>query len=59
MNRSIYTEAFADDMYLTIFKDDPLDPERGSRFRKIVLQPGGSRGSYPLTVAMVLYTDTY
>jgi Zn-dependent oligopeptidase len=30
-------------MYSTVFNGDPLDPERGDRYRKSILQPGGSR----------------
>ena len=30
-------------MYATVFKSDPLDPARGDRYRKSILQPGGSR----------------
>ncbi len=30
-------------MYRTVFKEDPLDPARGDRYRKSILGPGGSR----------------
>lgn len=30
-------------MYATVFKPDPLDPARGAKYRKAILQPGGSR----------------
>ena len=30
-------------MYSTVFKSDPLDPVRGDRYRKSILEPGGSR----------------
>ncbi|KAH9981394.1 peptidase M3A/M3B [Lactifluus volemus] len=38
----IYGQIFAVNMYSTI-KDDLLDPKRGDRDRKSILQPGGSR----------------
>ena len=43
MNRYTYSLVFAADMYSTVFKGDPLDPKRGDRYRKSILQPGGSR----------------
>ncbi|KAI0030424.1 metallopeptidase MepB [Vararia minispora EC-137] len=38
-----YSLVFAADMYATVFKVDPLDPSRGARYRKSILEPGGSR----------------
>ncbi|KAH9080477.1 Metalloprotease [Lactarius deliciosus] len=38
-----YSLVFAADMYQTVFKEDPLDVTRGDRYRKSILQPGGSR----------------
>ncbi|KAF8993112.1 zincin [Hymenopellis radicata] len=38
-----YSLVFAADMYATIFKADPLDPERGQRYRDKILRFGGSR----------------
>lgn len=38
-----YSLVFAADMYATVFKADPLDPGRGSLYRKEILLPGGSR----------------
>jgi Zn-dependent oligopeptidase len=38
-----YSLVFAADMYATIFKADPLDPSCGARYRRSILQPGGSR----------------
>lgn len=38
-----YSEVFAADMYATIFKKDPLDPERGKQYRDKILLVGGSR----------------
>ncbi|KAI0004463.1 Metalloprotease [Russula compacta] len=38
-----YSLVFAADMYSTVFKSDPLDPGRGDRYRRSILQPGGSR----------------
>lgn len=39
----MYSLVFAADMYATVFKADPLDPARGARYSKSILQPGGSR----------------
>lgn len=38
-----YSLVFAADMYATVFKKDPLDPERGKLYREKILGPGGSR----------------
>ncbi|KAI0927259.1 hypothetical protein AcV5_010517 [Taiwanofungus camphoratus] len=38
-----YSLVFAADMYATIFKQGPLDPARGARYREAILRPGGSR----------------
>ncbi|THH01901.1 hypothetical protein EW026_g869 [Hermanssonia centrifuga] len=38
-----YSLVFAADMYATVFKEDPLDPARGQRYRKNILLPGGSQ----------------
>ncbi|TFK91138.1 metallopeptidase MepB [Polyporus arcularius HHB13444] len=38
-----YSLVFAADMYATIFKKDPLDPNRGRLYREKILGPGGSR----------------
>lgn len=38
-----YSLVFAADMYATIFKKDPLDPQRGKLYREKILGPGGSR----------------
>ena len=43
LNRYSYSLVFAADMYQTVFKEDPLDPSRGDRYRKSILLPGGSR----------------
>lgn len=43
MNRYTYSLVFAADMYSTVFKSDPLDPGRGARYRRSILEPGGSR----------------
>lgn len=39
----LYSLVFAADMYATVFKKDPLDPELGERYKKSILVPGGSR----------------
>lgn len=38
-----YSLVFAADMYATVFKEDPLDPQRGKQYRDKILRPGGSR----------------
>lgn len=38
-----YSLVFASDMYATVFKPDPLDPQRGKLYRDKILLPGGSR----------------
>ena len=43
LNRYSYSLVFAADMYQTVFKEDPLDATRGDRYRRSILQPGGSR----------------
>lgn len=30
-------------MYKTVFEKDPMDKEAGQRYRREILQPGGSR----------------
>lgn len=42
-NRYMYSLVFAADMYKTVFKQDPLDPALGAKYRKEILLPGGSR----------------
>ena len=42
-HRYTYSLVFASDMYRTIFKRDPLDPELGKLYRDKILLPGGSR----------------
>ncbi|OAA66028.1 metallopeptidase MepB [Cordyceps fumosorosea ARSEF 2679] len=39
----MYSEVFSADMYYTAFKADPLNSEQGHRYRRIVLERGGSR----------------
>ena len=41
-----YSLVFASDMYQSVFKADPLSPELGARYRKSILQPGGSRDEH-------------
>ena len=43
VNRYTYSLVFAADMYSAVFKSDPLDPGRGARYRRSILEPGGSR----------------
>lgn len=35
-------------MYATVFKSDPLDSERGRRYRETVLRPGSSKDEIDL-----------
>jgi Zn-dependent oligopeptidase len=46
INRYLYSEIFAADMYSTVFKNDPLNPKCGDHYQKIILQPGGSRNIF-------------
>ena len=39
----MYSLVFAADMYATVFKNDPLDPALGERYKNSILVPGGSR----------------
>lgn len=39
----MYSLVFAADMYATVFKKDPLNPESGEKYKKSILVPGGSR----------------
>lgn len=39
----MYSLVFAADMYATVFKNDPLNPELGEKYKNCILVPGGSR----------------
>ena len=39
----MYSLVFAADMYATVFKEDPLDPALGEKYKQCILVPGGSR----------------
>lgn len=39
----MYSLVFAADMYATVFKQDPLDPTLGEKYKNSILLPGGSR----------------
>ncbi|KAF8895404.1 hypothetical protein BD779DRAFT_1668682 [Infundibulicybe gibba] len=43
-----YSLVFAMDMYATVFKADPLDPNCGKRYCDTILCPGGSRDALDL-----------
>ncbi|CDO71484.1 hypothetical protein BN946_scf184909.g78 [Trametes cinnabarina] len=43
-----YSDVFAADMYATVFKDDPVDPARGRRYRENILRPGSSKDEMDL-----------
>lgn len=34
-------------MYATVFEKDPMDAAAGQRYRREILQPGGSRSVLP------------
>ena len=59
----MYSLVFASDMYATVFKEDPLDPVRGDKYRRCILKPGGSREELDsLEVGKILFPkqrDTY
>jgi len=44
----MYSSVFAADMYATMFKEDPLSPELGKKFKDTILVPGGSRDAIDL-----------
>jgi len=37
------SQVFADDMFHTVFKPDPMNAEAGRRYRQCVLEKGGSQ----------------
>jgi metallopeptidase MepB len=37
------SQVFADDMFEFAFETDPMDPKAGMRYRKAVLEKGGSQ----------------
>uniref|UniRef100_A0A0K3C5I1 BY PROTMAP: gi/342319282/gb/EGU11231.1/ Metallopeptidase MepB [Rhodotorula glutinis ATCC 204091] n=2 Tax=Rhodotorula toruloides TaxID=5286 RepID=A0A0K3C5I1_RHOTO len=39
----LWSQVFSADMYETVFSKDPMSKEGGQRYRKEILQPGGSR----------------
>ena len=39
----MYSLVFAADMYTTVFKNDPLNPALGEKYKNSILVPGGSR----------------
>ncbi|MCJ1394148.1 hypothetical protein MMC18_007026 [Xylographa bjoerkii] len=39
----LYSKVFADDMFYTVFKPDPMDAKEGRRYRYAVLEKGGSQ----------------
>ncbi|KAM0786272.1 hypothetical protein ACM66B_001752 [Microbotryomycetes sp. NB124-2] len=39
----LYSQVFSADMYETVFKEDPMSPESGIKYRREILEPGGSR----------------
>lgn len=41
----LYSQVFANDIYYTLFKDDPMNVKNGLRYRDIILKRGGSKDS--------------
>ncbi|KAG0139858.1 hypothetical protein CROQUDRAFT_54131 [Cronartium quercuum f. sp. fusiforme G11] len=39
----LYSQSFSADMFATVFEDDPMSPISGQKYRKEILEPGGSR----------------
>ncbi|KAJ3472042.1 hypothetical protein NLG97_g11338 [Lecanicillium saksenae] len=39
----LWSDVYAADMFRAAFSENPMDKEAGRRYRRIVLQPGGSR----------------
>lgn len=39
----LFSQVYANDIYYTLFKDDPLNTDNGVRYRDIVLKRGGSQ----------------
>lgn len=39
----LWSKAYSADMFYSKFKPDPLNKEEGRRYRRIVLEPGGSK----------------
>lgn len=36
------SQVYSADMFYTFFKENPMDPEQGRRYRKMILEKGGS-----------------
>ena len=51
----LYSLVFAADMYATVFKDAPLDPERGRLYREKILRAGASKDELDLLQASCAY----
>ncbi len=52
-----YSLVFAADMYATVFQADPLDPARGQRYRRYILNPGGSQDDIESLKVRTEYAD--
>lgn len=46
----IWSKVLAMDMFDTVFKKDPLDGEAGRRYRRMVLEKGGSQNEMETVV---------
>jgi metallopeptidase MepB len=44
----VLSRVISDDLFHTGFGEDTMDPERGARYRDIVLRPGGSKPSWDI-----------
>ncbi|POY73392.1 hypothetical protein BMF94_3730 [Rhodotorula taiwanensis] len=49
----LYSQVFSTDMYATVFEKDPMDAGAGQRYRREILQPGGSRDEMDSLVAFL------
>lgn len=49
----LYSQVFSTDMYATVFEKDPMDAAAGQRYRREILQPGGSRDEMDSLVAFL------
>jgi metallopeptidase MepB len=44
----LFSQVFADDIFHTLFERDPMNPVAGLRYRRIVLEKGGSENGLKL-----------
>lgn len=41
----LWSKVFSIDMFESVFRENPMDGGNGRRYRRTVLEPGGSRGA--------------